>query len=100
MAGDAQHNVMEVLQEKAPLPESVLWKLQDSFYDKVNIKAWANAIVPNFVTSNCFIANCYARNIVGYVRDWFLRCVTGHCQLTFAPFLTSTSLPSFLGCQV
>lgn len=62
-----------VLDERKPLPESILWDLQSSFYDKINIRAWSEAIVPNFVTSNCYIATCYARAIVGYMRDWFLR---------------------------
>ncbi len=46
---------------------------QASFYDKVAIRCWSEAIVPNFVTSNAFIANCYARNMLAFIRDWFLR---------------------------
>jgi hypothetical protein len=64
-----------VLDERKPLRDSILWRLQASFYDRINIRCWSDAIVPNFVTSNAFIANCYARNILAFVRDWFLRCV-------------------------
>lgn len=63
-----------VLDERKPLRDSILWRLQSSFYDRINIRCWSDAIVPNFVTSNAFIANCYARNILAFVRDWFLRC--------------------------
>jgi len=61
------------IQDFVPLRESILWDLQASFYDKINIKCWANSIVPNFVTSNCFIAHCYSRAVLGFIRDWFLR---------------------------
>jgi hypothetical protein len=66
-----------VLDERKPLRESILWQLQSSFYDKVAIRCWSEAIVPNFVTSNAFIANCYARNMLGMIRDWFLRWERG-----------------------
>ncbi len=62
-----------VLDERKPLRDSILWQLQSSFYDKVSIRCWSEAIVPNFVTSNAFIANCYARAMLGMIRDWFLR---------------------------
>ena len=51
------------------LLDSIIWKYQREFYEKLNIKAWRDAIVPNFVTSNSFIANCYARVIVRYIKD-------------------------------
>ncbi len=65
-----------------------------AFYETLKIKAWSDAIVPNFVsvgshvplayglasnvslvqvTSNAFIAATYAKIILGFVRDWFLR---------------------------
>lgn len=62
-----------VLDERKPLRDSILWDLQKSFYDKVSVKAWTDAIVPNFVTSNAFLANCYARNQLAFIRDHFLR---------------------------
>ena len=42
---------------------------------QVNIRAWSEAVVPNFVTSNCFIAGCYARNILSFICDWYKTCV-------------------------
>lgn len=61
------------LEDAKPLRESSLWRLQSSFYRRVAIAAWADAIVPSFVTSNAFIAAGYARVLLGFMRDWFLR---------------------------
>lgn len=36
-------------------------------------QAWSHAIVPNFVTSNNFIAKGYARVILEFMREWFTR---------------------------
>lgn len=58
-----------VLDSQKPLRDSLLWALQDAFYDQVNIRAWSEAIVPNFVTSNCYIASCYAKLAVSFARD-------------------------------
>ena len=69
-----------VLDERKPLRDSILWKLQAAFYDQINIRCWSDAIVPNFVTSNAFIANCYSRNILAFVRDWFVRCGCPHAD--------------------
>ena len=38
----------------------MLWKLQNSFYDGFGSNAWCDAMVPNFVTSNGYIAKVYA----------------------------------------
>lgn len=76
-----------------PLRDSLVWKLQRDFYSSVNVKvrapqrrlwrgsrglnlacafqAWSKAIVPNFVTSNSFIAKAYARVVFKFARDWF-----------------------------
>lgn len=62
-----------ILQNETPLSQSILWDLQTAFYDQVNIKAWSEAIVPNFVTSNSFIAQCYARVVLSFAQDWFSR---------------------------
>lgn len=63
----------QVIEKDVLLPQSVLWELQRNFYNTINIRSWSDAIVPSFVTSNCFIAGCYARVIAGFVRDWFTR---------------------------
>ena len=61
------------LEEAKPLRESLLWKLQASFYAAKGMSAWSDAVVPLFVTSNTFIAAAYAKVILGFIRDWFLR---------------------------
>jgi len=53
-----------------PLPESVLWSMQDSFYKEMGARSWSQAIVPNFVTSNSHIARCYASVIMAAASDW------------------------------
>ncbi len=69
---DAEQPVF-VIEGPRPVRDSVLWKFQETFYDKFSIQCWADAMVPNFVTSNAFIARHYARMILGYARDWFLK---------------------------
>ena len=76
-----------VLETGVPLRDSVLWKLQSSFYDTVSVDAWAKAIVPNFVSSNSFLAKSYARMVLGFARDWFL----GYGQQSFASVSLSTT---------
>jgi hypothetical protein len=58
-----------------PLRDSLLWRLQLAFYTRAASRAWTDAIVPNFVTSNAFIASTYAKIILATLRDWFLKCV-------------------------
>ena len=62
-----------VLEEKKKLSESILWDLQDNFYSQTGVNAWSNAIVPNFVTSNAFIASSYAKLILSFIHDWHAR---------------------------
>ena len=59
-----------LLEEEVPLRQSVLWDLQRSFYDEMNINCWSKAVVPNFVTSNAFVARSYAKVILEFMRDW------------------------------
>lgn len=64
---------LHLLQDSVPLRESLIWRLQTAFYERLSIRAWSDSIVPNFVTSNAFIAAGYARVILGFLRDWFAR---------------------------
>ncbi len=57
------------------LRHSKLWQLQKNYYESYGLKCWTEARVPNFVTSNAFLANTYAKVIMGYIRDFF-RCAT------------------------
>lgn len=60
---------VEVAHEQ-PLRDSVLWRLQDAFYREMGARSWSAAIVPNFVTSNSYIAKSYASVLLGLVEDW------------------------------
>lgn len=75
LAAAKAHAVREatlaLLEGPTPLRDSMLWNLQRKFYDEVNIKAWSQSIVPNFVTSNAFIARTYSNVVLGLMRDLF-----------------------------
>ena len=45
-----------VLQVPTRLRDSIIWELQRGFYDRMSVSAWADAVVPNFVTSNRYVS--------------------------------------------
>lgn len=49
--------------------ESALWRMQREYFDQEGINAWVNQ-VPFYITSNPFIAKCYAQIVIAFVRDW------------------------------
>ena len=61
------------LQGRTRLRDSLLWELQRSFYANYGAGAWCNAMVPNFVTSNGYIAGAYAQVVLDFVVDWYSR---------------------------
>lgn len=42
-------------------------------YESMGATAWTSSVVPNFVTSNAFLAACYAKVLLAFMRDWFAR---------------------------
>jgi hypothetical protein len=52
-----------------PLRESLIWQAQRAFYAEKGLTAWSQSIVPNFASSNSFIAKAYARAALGLIRD-------------------------------
>lgn len=58
-----------LLEEHKRLSESALWRLQREYFDNEGINAWVNQ-VPFYITSNPFIAHCYAQVILNFIRDW------------------------------
>ena len=48
---------------------SVLWKLMREFYARKGVDAWADGVVPFFITSNAHIARAYAKTVLGYLAD-------------------------------
>ena len=58
-----------ILEAEKPLSESIVWKLQADFYANQGPEAWAKGIVPQYITTNPYIANLYAKTVFGYCRD-------------------------------
>lgn len=58
-----------VLEERVRFSRSLLWRLQQRFYAQQGPRAWGQAIVPQLITCNAYIAQAYARVVAGYLRD-------------------------------
>ena len=58
-----------IIEENQRFSQSQLWQAQREFYDKKGVEAWAGD-VPFYITSNPFIANCYAEIIIRFIQDW------------------------------
>lgn len=58
-----------VIEQHKRFSQSALWRLQREYFDKEGINAWVNQ-VPFYITSNPFIANCYAQLVISFIRDW------------------------------
>lgn len=63
----------EILEAVKPLSQSMLWRLQAEFYENQGPKAWIKGIVPQYITTNPYIANLYAKTVFGYCRDFASR---------------------------
>ncbi len=57
------------LEQHKKFSESALWRMQREYFDQEGINAWVNQ-VPFYITSNPFIADCYAQSVVAFMRDW------------------------------
>jgi len=58
-----------VIEQNKRFSQSALWRMQREYFDKEGINAWVNQ-VPFYITSNPFIAKCYARLVIAFIRDW------------------------------
>lgn len=58
-----------ILENQKPLSQSMVWKLQADFYAGQGPEAWIKGIVPQYITTNPYIANLYAKIVFGYCRD-------------------------------
>lgn len=58
-----------VIEKDKKFSESCLWELQREYFHTEGIDAWVNQ-VPFYVTSNPFLANCYAGMVVRLAQDW------------------------------
>jgi tetratricopeptide (TPR) repeat protein len=62
-----------ILEAEKPLSQSMLWKLQTDFFANQGPEAWIKGIVPQYITTNPYIANIYAKTVFGYCRDYAAR---------------------------
>ena len=58
------------LEEYQRLSRSLLWRLQRNYFEQQGIEAWRSGAVPHHITSSPFIADAYARVVLGFLRDW------------------------------
>ena len=58
-----------VLEPGRRLSASLLWRLQRRFFAERGAAAWSTGTVPSYITSNGWIANAYARVVLGWLRD-------------------------------
>jgi hypothetical protein len=52
-----------------PLSASRLWDIERRFYERVGPLAWTTRGVPSYITTNPYIARCYARVVAAFLRD-------------------------------
>jgi tetratricopeptide (TPR) repeat protein len=57
------------LEADVPFSRSVIWRMQREFYLQRGLRAWSHDLVPNFITNNPFIAETYARIVLGFITD-------------------------------
>lgn len=61
-----------VLEQNKRLSESIIWTMEREYFQQKGINAWVNEL-PFYITSNPFIANCYAKITVSFIRDWLAK---------------------------
>src|SRR5713226_5804863 len=66
---DVEATPMYVLESAVPLAQSLVWRLQRTFYGDQGIAAWSRSHVPQSVTTSPIIARAYARIVFGFWRD-------------------------------
>jgi hypothetical protein len=65
----ATRSPLTVLEEKVPLSQSLLWRLQREFYTQRGLRAWTDDLVPQYITNNPFIAEIHARMVFAFLSD-------------------------------
>ena len=58
-----------LLEENQRLSRSLLWRLQRNYFEQQGIEAWSSGAVPHHITSSPYIADAYARVVLGFLRD-------------------------------
>jgi len=60
---------MTILEQNQRFSQSILWQLQRQFFEQQGVAAWQQSIVPQYITSNPFIAKSYAQLVFAWLRD-------------------------------
>ena len=68
-----EKNTAVIVEDESQLSKSMLWDLQKDFFANQGPEAWIKGIVPQYITTNPYIANLYAKTIFGYCRDYITR---------------------------
>lgn len=50
---------------------SAVWEAQRNYFIQKGIEAWSKKTVPNYITSNPFIAHAYAKVVAGFISDTY-----------------------------
>lgn len=74
------------------LSESILWHIQKEFYKYQGKYSWNNSPISE-ATNNPFIADCYAKMVIHFIRDW----ITADPEALRHPFYI-VELGAGLGC--
>lgn len=61
-----------ILEQNKKLSECLLWRMEREYFEKKGIEAWLHE-VPFYITSNPYIAKCYSRIVMSYIRDWIAK---------------------------
>lgn len=62
-------NKKVMIEQDKRLSQSSIWRMQREYFHKEGIQAWVSQ-VPFYITSNPFIANTYAKMMLGFILDW------------------------------
>lgn len=57
------------IEQNKRLSQSAIWQMQRDYFHNEGINAWVSQ-VPFYITSNPYIANCYAQIVLSFIKDW------------------------------
>ena len=58
-----------LIEADQPFAQSALWEIQKNYFEIAGPEAWAQGVVPHYITSNPHIARSYADLIIAFFRD-------------------------------
>lgn len=58
-----------ILESNVPFAESIIWKINQAYYQEAGLDAWSDGVVPHAMTSSAFVGKTYAALILGHLKD-------------------------------